>query len=173
MTSLHLKFQYHPKYLDNVQPNKPVIYSAREVGRGLDYTGGLVGLRLASLTDFQGLMRFNILNLTFILCDICSCACDVSSCYILYIICIYVRLCLMKCASAILIFYIHVLAIFEFYICSRTKAAYQLMSFADCNRLKLKLIVLYCIVSYCIVLYCIVLCCVVLCRCEDILLSPC
>ena len=37
--------------------NKPVIYSAREVGRSLaslplNYTGGLAGLRLASLIDF-------------------------------------------------------------------------------------------------------------------------
>ena len=49
-----------------------------------------------------------------------------------------------------LYFYMHVLP-FYFYLCSRTIAAHQLMSFLDCNRLKIKLILLY----YCIVLYCI------------------
>ena len=53
--------------------------------------------------------------------------------------------------------YIFICMCWPFYIslCSRTIAAHQLMSFVDWNRLKIKLIVLYCIVLYCIVLYCI------------------
>ena len=77
-----------------------------------------------------------------------------------------VHLCLTKCASSIFIFDIFYIACcdhFTFYICSRTIAARQLMLFVDCNRLKIKLIVLYCIASHCIVLYCIVVVVVLYC----------
>ena len=52
-----------------------------------------------------------------------------------------------RCTSPILIF-ICMFNHFTFYICSRTIVAHQLMLFVDCNRLKIKLIVLYCIVLY-------------------------
>ena len=58
--------------------------------------------------------------------------------------------------------------VMHFYlICSRTIVVHQLMLFVDCNRLKIKLIVLcyvslFCIVSYRIV-YCIVYCVTLIC----------
>ena len=60
--------------------------------------------------------------------------------------------------------YIFICMFLSFYIllCSRTIAAHQLMLFVDWNRLKIKLIVLYCIVLYCIVLHCIALHCIAL-----------
>ena len=60
------------------------------------------------------------------------------------------------------IFYMHVLTIFAFYICSRTIAAHQLMLFVDWNRPKIKLIVLYCIALHCVALRCVALRCIVL-----------